>query len=150
MAFTIVLQRNESETNKVDKSLTDLLTLSGTLRAECSIIDPTFQVEADLANLTGCNYCTVSSFGRSYFVRNIVSVRAGLVELVCHVDVLSSFKAQLRANRGVIRRSESGSLYNLNLNDGSLVAYQDPFILTEPFPAGFDGNCFILAVASGG
>lgn len=149
MAFTIVLQRNASETNKVDKSLTDLLTLSGTLRAECSIIDPTFQVETDLATLTGCNYCTVSAFGRSYFVRNITSVRAGLVELVCHVDVLSSFKAQLRANMGVIRRSESSSLFNLYLNDGSLVAYQDPFILTKPFPAGFDGNCFILAVAGG-
>ena len=150
MAFTIVLQRNGSETNKVDKSLSDLLTLSGTLRAECSIIDPTFQVEADLANLTGCNYCSVQAFGRSYFVRNIISVRAGLVELVCHVDVLSSFKAQLRANTGVIRRSESSSLYNLQLNDGSLVAYQDPYILTEPFTNGFDGNCFILAVASGG
>lgn len=150
MAFTIILQRNSSETNKVDKSLTDLLTLSGTLRAECSIIDPSFQVEADLANLTGCNYCTVSVFGRSYFVRNIVSVRAGLVELVCHVDVLSSFKSELRANLGVIRRAESSSLYNLYLNDGSLVAYQDPFILTEPFPNGFDGTCFIMAVASGG
>lgn len=150
MAFTIVLQRNDSENNRADKTLTDLLTLSGTLRAECSIIDPTFQVAADLANLTGCNYCTVAAFGRSYFVRNIISVRSGLVELVCHVDVLSSFAAELRANTGVVRRAESADLFNLYLNDGSLAAYQDPYILTEPFPAGFTGNCFVLAVAGGG
>lgn len=149
MAFTIVLQRNDSENNRVDKTLTDLLTLSGTLRAECSIIDPTFQVAADLAALTGCNYCTVQAFGRSYFVRNIISVRAGLVELVCHVDVLSSFAAELRANKGVVRRAESADLFNLYLNDGSLAAYQDPYILTEPFPGGFSGNCFVLAVAGG-
>ena len=149
MAFTIVLQRSTSETNKVDKALVDLLTLTGTLRAECSIIDPTFQVEADLATLTGCNYCTVQTFGRSYFVRNIVSVRAGLVELVCHVDVLSSFKTQMRGNVGIVRRAESPQLFNLYINDGSLAAYQDPYIITQPFPAGFDGACFVLAVAGG-
>ena len=147
MAFTIVLQRNNSENNRLDKSVSDLLTLTGTLRSECSIIDPTFQVAADLATLTGCNYCTVQAFGRSYFVRNIVSVRSGLVELVCHVDVLSSYKAQIRANKGIVRRSESPSLYNLNLNDGSLIAYQDPYILTEPVPSGFSGSCFVRAVA---
>lgn len=149
MAITIVLQRNDSENNKADKTLTDLLTLTGTLRAECSIIDPTFQVAADLSSLTGCNYCTVQAFGRSYFVRNIISVRAGLVELVCHVDVLSSFATELRANKGVVRRAESPDLFNLYLNDGSLAAYQDPYILTEPFPAGFSGSCFVLAVAGG-
>ena len=149
MAFNIVLQQNNSETIKLDKDITDLVTLSGSLRAECSIINPTFQVAADLADLVGCNYCTVPAFGRSYYVRDIISVRAGLVELVCHVDALSSFKTEIRANKGIVRRAESDSLYNLYLNDGSLVAYQDPYILTEPFPVGFSGACFVLAVAGG-
>lgn len=149
MSFTIKLQRNNSETNKLSKDVTDLSVLTGTLRAECSIIDPVFLVEADIADLTGCNYCTVESFGRSYFVKDIMSYRAGLVQLSCHVDVLSSFAADIRANRGIVLRGERSNVYNLYLNDGSLKAYQDPYILTKPFPNGFTGSCFILAVAGG-
>ena len=149
MAFNIVLQRNDSENIKIDKDLTDIATLSGSLRAECSIINPTFIVAADLSDLVGCNYCTVAAFGRSYYVRDIISVRHGMTELVCHVDALSSFKAEIRANKGIVRRAEADSLYNLYLNDGSLVSYQDPYVLTEPFPAGFSGACFVLAVAGG-
>ncbi len=145
----IILQRNNSETIHVTKDITDLSTLSGTLRDATSIIDPVFVIEADLSGLTGCNYLTVPAFGRSYFVNNIKSLRAGLVELTCHVDVLSSFASEIKANKGVVRRSESGDNYNLYINDGSLVAYQDPYILTEPFPSGFTGAGFILAVAGG-
>lgn len=149
MSFTIKLQCNNSEINKLSKDVTDLAELTGTLRAECSIIDPVFMVEADLTDLTGCNYCTVESFGRSYFVKDITSIRAGLVQLSCHVDVLSSFATEIRANRGIVVRGERSDVYNLYLNDGSLKAYQDPYILTKPFPSGFTGSCFILAVAGG-
>ena len=147
MSVNIKLQRNNSEINKLSKDVTDLEELTGTLRAECSIIDPVFLVEADLSDLTGCNYCTVESFGRSYFVKDIMSFRAGLVQLSCHVDVLSSFAAEIRTNRGIVLRGERSDVYNLYLNDGSLKAYQDPYILTKPFPSGFTGSCFILAVA---
>ena len=149
MAFTVKLQTNSSEFNKLDKTLTDISELSGVLREECSILNPSILIEADLSDLTGCNYVTIPAFGRSYFVREIVSVRAGLVQLSCHVDVLSSFKTEIRANKGIVQRAEKSDNYNLYLNDGSLKAYQDPYILTQPFPNGFTGAAFILAVAGG-
>lgn len=147
MSFSIKAQTNNSEPITVDKELTDITTLTGTLREQTSIIDPVFVVEADITDLIECNYLTVDSFGRSYFVNNIESISNGLVALSCHVDVLSSFKDAIRANKGIVRRAESSSAYNLMINDNSLVAYQDPYILTEPFPAGFTGTSFILAVA---
>lgn len=149
MAFNIVLQTNNSETIRVDKTLTDIVTLTGNLRDECTISDPAILIAAEYDDIKHCNYCTVEAFGRSYFVNKIDIVRSGLCRLTCHCDVLSSFKTGLRANKGIVRRAESSSAYNLYLNDGSLVSYQDPYILTEPFPAGFDGACFILAVAGG-
>ena len=149
MSFEIILQQNASEKNKLTKELETVAEVKGTLRAECSIIDPVFIVEADLEDLTGCNYCTVEAFGRSYFVQDITSIRANLVQLSCHVDVLSSFATEIRANRGIVLRGERSDVYNLYLNDGSLKAYQDPYILTKPFPYGFTGSCFILAVAGG-
>ena len=63
------------------------------------------------------------------------------------MDVISSFKTEIRANVGIVRRAESDDLYNLYLDDGSLASYQDPYILTEPFPSGFSGAKFVLAVA---
>lgn len=143
----IIMQTNTSENNSVTKQLNTIATYQGTLRDSTSIIDPVFIVEADLANLVNCNYCTIQAFGRSYFVQNITSIRAGLVQISCHVDVLTSFAEEIKANTGIIRRAEKSDLYNLYLNDGSLMSYQDPYILTEPFPSGFGGWGFILAVA---
>ena len=146
MAFNIVMQTNTSENNRLDKAVTDIATLSGTLRADTSIVDPVFLIECNLADYITANYLTVPAFGRSYFITNIRSMRAGLVEFTCHCDVLSSFKTQIRTNNAIIQRSERN--WNLYLNDGSLTAYQDPEVHTTEFSGGFTVNHqFILAVA---
>lgn len=146
MAFTITIQTSSSEKNRVDKTLTDIAALTGTLRNDTSIIDPTFQIAGDMSQYLNANYCTVPAFGRSYFINNIRSVRAGLFEIVCHVDVLSSFKTQLRANSAIIHKSERN--WNLYLNDGSLKTYQDPIIYTKKFSSGFpETEQYILGVA---
>lgn len=132
MAFNIVLQSTTSEKNRVDKAITDIATYSGTLRADTSIVDPVFLVACDLANVVHANYLTVQAFGRSYFINNIRSMRAGLVEFTCHCDVLSSFKTQIRQNHAIMHRSERN--WNLYLNDGSLKMTQRPEkIVTEHF-----------------
>lgn len=145
MAFEILIQRNNSENNRVTKDVTLLSTIEGTLRQETSIIDPVFLIAGDLDDYVGVNYCTVDSFGRSYFVNNIRSVRSGLVELTCHVDVLSSFAQQIRANTAIIRRQENQ--WNLYLNDGTFRVYQNPTVLTKAFPSGFTTQEFVLAIA---
>lgn len=132
MAFNIVLQTTTSEKNRMDKTITDIATYSGTLRADTSIVDPVFLVECDLTNVVHANYLTVQAFGRSYFINNIRSMRAGLVEFSCHCDVLSSFKTQIRQNHAIMHRSERN--WNLYLNDGSLKMTQRPEkIVTEHF-----------------
>ena len=131
MSFSIILQRNNSEVNKVDKSLTTITTMTGTLKNETSIIDPVIFFEASLSDLKNCNYCTISEFGRSYFVNNIRSIRNGLIELTCHVDVLSTYKSQIRQQFAIVKRQEN--YWNLYLNDGSFKVYQNPMVLTKLF-----------------
>lgn len=145
MSFSIMLQRNASEKNKVDKTLTSITTMTGTLKNETSIIDPVIFFEASLSDLKNCNYCTISEFGRSYFVNNIRSIRNGLVELTCHVDVLSTYKSQIREQFALVKRQEN--YWNLYLNDGSFKVYQNPMVLTKLFPSGFTSPHFVLAVA---
>lgn len=145
MSFSIILQRNNSEVNKLDKSLTTITTMTGTLKNETSIIDPVIFFEASLSDLKNCNYCTISEFGRSYFVNNIRSIRNGLVELTCHVDVLSTYKSQIRQQFAIVKRQQEN--WNLYLNDGSFKVYQNPMVLTKQFPAGFSAPSFVMAVA---
>lgn len=145
MAFTITLQTNNSEDNRLTKSVTDILSATGTLKTDTSIIDPVILMNCDLSAVTHCNYLTIPEFKRSYFVRNIKSVRTGLVELTCHVDVLSSFWDSIKANTAIIRRQEND--WNLYLNDGTFRVYQNSMVLTKSFPSGFSTREFVLAVA---
>lgn len=145
MAFTITLQTNNSEDNRLTKSVTDIMSVNGTLRAGTSIIDPVILMNCDLSAVTHCNYMTIPEFKRSYFVRNIKSVRTGLVELSGHVDVLSSFADNIKENTAIIRRQENE--WNLYLNDGTFRVYQNSIVLTKSFPSGFSTQEFVLAVA---
>lgn len=145
MAFEVVIQRNESETIALDKTLSTIATLMGTLREESSIINPSIIVEANLVDLKNANYLTVDSFGRSYFINDMTSIRNGLVQLSCHVDVLSSFASEIRANRGIIFRQEKN--WNLYLNDGVIEVYQNPIVTTKEFPHSFEGESYVLALA---
>lgn len=145
MAFQVLLQTNNSEKNKLDKDLATISTISGTLKNETSIVDPVILIEVDLTNLINCNYMTIPSFGRSYFVTNIRSIRRNLVEVSAHVDVLSSFASQIRNNAAIVRRQENR--WNLYLNDGVFKVYQNPMVLTREFPSGFSTFEFVLAVA---
>ena len=145
MAFDVMLQKNNSERNRITKDISEILTVSGELKTETSIIDPVIMIECDLSSVVGCNYMSIPTFGRSYFVNNIRSIRSGLVEFSCHVDVLSSFATEIRGNTAIVRRQENN--WNLYLNDGSFKVYQNPNILTKAFPSGFTTHEFVLAVA---
>lgn len=145
MSFSIALQTNTSEKTKLDKDLTTIATVTGTLKTETSIIDPVILIEGNLSNYIGCNYMTISDFGRSYFVNNIRAIRNNLFEISAHVDVLSSFSAGIRSNSAIVRRQENN--WNLYLNDGTFRVYQNPNVLTKAFPSGFTTQEFVLAVA---
>lgn len=131
--------------NRVSKSVDNISTVSGILKEDTSIIDPIIRIKCELSDVAGCNYISVPSFGRSYFVNNISSIRNGLVEFACHVDVLSSFANYIRNNKAIVKRQENN--WNLYLNDGSLKIYQNPNVLTKAFPSGFTSQEFVLAIA---
>lgn len=145
MSFEIILQKNNSENININKDISNILTLSGTLKNQTSIINPSIIIEANLANITTCNYLTIPSFNRSYFISNIESLRNNLVEISAHVDVISSFKSEILANTAIVKRQENN--WNLYIDDGIFKTYQNPIVITKAFPSGFTTQEFVLAVA---
>lgn len=145
MSFSIELMRTTSPKEQLDKSMSTLLTVTGTLKEGTSIIDPVIKIQGDISNLTKCNYMFINKFNRYYFVNDIRSVTNNILEISAHVDVLTTYQDQIRGNSAIIRRQEND--WNLYLNDGSFKIYQNPIVLTRSFPSGFTTQEFVLAVA---
>lgn len=89
----IILHVNSSEKQAITKSLDSGITLTGSLRNESSVINPSFIIEHE--NPSGFNYCYISDFGRYYFITNITAIRTGIWKIDCSVDVLMSFRTQI-------------------------------------------------------
>lgn len=147
MSISITLLTTSSESNRVDKLYSTIASLSGTLKENTSIINPIITIEADLSKYVNCNYMYIDSFNRFYFVDNITSIRNGLIQFSCRVDVLMSYRTNIRKNNAIIKKQENK--WNLYLNDGTFKAYQNPNVLTKAFPSGFTTQEFVLAVAGG-
>ena len=143
--MNIVLYTNASEINAVDKNITELTTLTGTLREQSSIIAPIITI-SDIDNYIGSmNYAYIPEFNRYYFITNVESVRNNLWKVSFHVDVLFTYRDAIRANSAIIERNENE--YDLKLNDGLFRTQQNPRIAQFPFPNGFNKWNFVLAVA---
>lgn len=143
----IKLQVNTSPNNSINKNITNIIQLEGTLKENTNLINPSIMIESDFQDIWNCNYMDIPSFGRKYFVTNIESIRTGILRISAHVDVLSTYKEGILANKAIIHRAENNAQYNLLINDGSLVSYQNPFVITKSFPNGFTGFKYILTCA---
>ena len=160
--FQIQLGTNNSAMNVVDKEFNQIFSVQGTLKAPSSIIDPvvTILLSNNDAFRVQFNYAYIPVFGRYYYVTNIVA-STGVVddasqttpqphqlwEVHMHVDVLMSFKDQIRAQSAVVARQEKK--YNLMLDDGFFMTYQNPKLQTKLFsvPDPFETQEFVLVVA---
>ena len=141
--MTIKLYKNYSDNNVLDKTITQVGSdITGTLREDCSVINPVIAIEG-LSDLS-VNYAYITEFGRYYFINNIVC-KGKLFELQMHVDVLKTYASGIRGNNAVIARQQNE--YNLYLQDGVFKTEAIPHYEIRKFPSGFSSYEFVLCVA---
>ena len=144
----IKLYKNLSEVNTIGKTLTEESVRTGTLKDGGSVLSPSVVLTGE--NLSGFNYAYIPQFSRYYFIKEITSVKSGLWEISMRVDVLESYKEQIKAQKAVVERQENE--YNLYLNDPEWKVYTNKQVLTREFPSGFldSGNYFLTVVGGYG
>lgn len=130
--MTITLYRNSSDINVVDKSISSLLTLTGTLRSESSIISPTILVEDNSNTVVSSNYLYIPEWNRYYYITDIESIRTGLWAISAKVDVLMSFRQGIRGCSAIIARQENE--YNLYLDDDKFLVNANRKVVARQFP----------------
>lgn len=101
----LILYVNNSEKNKLEKSLSSDLKLTGKLREQSSVVNPSIMIQT--TNPSIYNYAYIPEFKRYYFITDMVSVRTGLWEISMHVDVLMSFKDTIKGTQVILSDTET-------------------------------------------
>ena len=148
MAIQIILYKTNSPTNMISKTLSDALTFS-----TCALLDTTDvrspRVRLTGSDLSGYNYMHIPALGRYYYIKPTV-ISTGLWELNAAVDVLMSFSSQIRAQGGILARSEN--IFNTYLTDDifqSRVYRRVQTILFSGNPFSTSGNGYYLTTTGG-
>ena len=143
MSFNIQLMNNQEELNKISKNPSTVMTLSGALREESSIIDPVIMIEYN-GTLTNVNYMYIPEFHRYYFITKIDSVRTNLWRVCGHCDVLKTYAQGILGCDCVFARNQNK--FNLYLNDDYFKVYSNPRVQVLNFPQKFSGESYVLVM----
>ena len=106
--MTINLYSNVSDNRDINKKIS--LITSGvncTLKnEECSFEHPIIVLTSNYFN-KNCNYAYIPEYDRYYFISDKRFVRGGRVELHLYVDVLYTYREQIKQCVGIVKRSNS-------------------------------------------
>lgn len=127
---------NASERKVIGKSLQNLGTTTGILKGDASITSPVFILQSDNDYLSGVNYLYWQETGRYYYIDDIELMTGGRMAVYCSVDVLESFKNQIKAQTVILSKQEN--LANMYYNDGSFIKDTRAFYTILNFPYGFN------------
>lgn len=116
-AIFMKLYQNTAGSTIVDKSsfLTEVDTVPGVLRKQCSVSDPIITIKYE--GKPAANYCQIEEFKRYYYINDIVNIAKDLWELYLKSDPLFSFKDEYLNSLVTILRSSSSSIYNRLYHD---------------------------------
>ena len=146
----IKLYKNLSENNVIGKTLTQIKSVEANLKNDVSVINPTF-ILYYTDNILQSNYCFIPKFNRYYFIDEIVPITGDRCIVKCRVDVLESFKEDIKSLTVILDKSQSIYKSNKYLDDGSFIVENKDFNTIHNFPNGFnDEGTFILICAGGG
>lgn len=138
---------NKSENNQIGKTLTNYTPINGKLLESTSILNPTITIQHN--GFPNCNYAYILEFKRYYFITDIVNIRDNIWSIVMKVDVLESYKTQIKQQNAIIERQEIN--YNLYLQDTELPLESDSDVVTRKFNNGvsFDNFNYIIMLNKG-
>lgn len=148
MAFTISLFKTDSENNRVVKVLTDEKQLSGELRNQTSVLNPTIRIES-ADNISGYNYCYISEFGRYYYITDIVSVRTNCWVISLRCDVLMSYKDEIQSMNVILNNTQETGLSNY-MSSPNWVSLVKTKTYIKVFPSGLSEQGEFILITAGG
>lgn len=135
------LYKTKDDSSVVSKTLTDEKIFNNvTIHNEAEILAPVLTVTTN-TNLSSYNYAYIERYGRFYFV-SVTAGTNGMWKIHCKVDVLMSYKNDIKQLTGTVDRQEKD--FNGYLPDSGYKAKAYKQIVTKTFPNGMNDDSFIL------
>ena len=132
----LYLYQTADTNNKLIKQLTDEILLQGTLRTECSVLNPVIEIETAV-NISNYNYARIEDFNRYYFITDITATSDLLWKITLRCDVLMSYASDIKKLEANILRNSND--FNLMLDDVQLNKYADDRVQCVNFPVSLTG-----------
>lgn len=143
----IRLYYNSSENNVIGKTLSDVIELDGNLRDSSDITTPVIMITSDTK--PNANYAYIDNFNRFYFISEITAYRSNSFILKLKVDVLESYKEQIKKLKVVLSGTENtGKSMYLNSDIWIRNVKDKTDIIT--FPNGLSENGEFILITAGG
>ena len=136
---------NSSENNKLDKDLTNIVSTNVMFKEDTDLINPYVIIDTS-TDITRCNYMQLGN--KYYYITSIECLPGGLYGINGHVDVLMTYRDQIRQQTGLIGRNLNS--YNRFLNDDRVKLFAYEQVKTLAFSSGFSKTMQYYLVTIGG
>lgn len=145
----IKFYQNASDKRVIDKVLNIEYALTG-----CELIEPSSAINPEIIisrtpGLYQYNYCYIPYFSRYYYITDMIDIDGARMQIKLHVDVLMSFKDQIKACPVNSRTNEKN--YDMYLPDDR--AIESRYIrYSKNFPVSFSdfqGSFILITVGNG-
>lgn len=143
----INLYITSDEKNVIEKRMSLPYVIEGSLKNESSVVDPTIVIRDE--NPINYNYCYIESFRRYYFITNMRSIRNNVWELYLHVDVLMSYKEQIKQCPVILETSEQTGVSPYVTSDAYQTTVKTKTDIIS-FSSGLSDNGEYILITAGG
>ena len=143
----VILYKNSSENNVIGKSLAQIKRVECNLKNDVSVVNPTF-VLSYIDSILDSNYCFIPKFNRYYFIDEIIPITGDRSIIKCRVDVLESFKDDIKSLTAIINKQET--IADKFIDDGSWIVENKDFLQSYNFSNGFNDNGEFILITAGG
>ena len=151
----IILYNNTSDRRKLNKTITQLRSINVFLKEDTDVMHPVIDVTG--VDLSGANYCYIEKFGRYYYINQQAVQLAKNTSLTLEVDVLMSWKTEIKSSKVIAVRSSNNG-HNMLSDNIPLLANRN--VIYKQF-IGADSrfgsdtvnsttHCYLLTVINGG
>ena len=143
----VILYKNSSENNVIGKSLVQIKSVECNLKNDVSVVNPTL-VLSYTDSILNSNYCFIPKFNRYYFIDEIIPITGDRSIIKCRVDVLESFKDDIKSLTAIINKQET--IADKFIDDGSWIVENKDFLQSYNFSNGFNDNGEFILITAGG
>lgn len=143
----VILYKNSSENNVIGKSLVQIKSVECNLKNDVSVVNPTL-VLSYTDSILDSNYCFIPKFNRYYFIDEIIPITGDRSIIKCRVDVLESFKYDIKSLTAIINKQET--IADKFIDDGSWIVENKDFLQSYNFSNGFNNSGEFILITAGG